>query len=48
MRDDRNLADYSHLAKEDDLLIPTTELQIIVTSLISDAKLYFLERNIEI
>lgn len=48
MRDDRNLADYSHSAKEDDLLLSTTEIQDVVTNLISDTQAYFVERNVRI
>ena len=48
MRDDRNLADYSHLAREDDLLIPADETQDIVSELIVDAKKYFATKNIQL
>lgn len=40
LRDDRNLADYSHLAQERDLLLPQAECEILVTDFIRDARTY--------
>jgi hypothetical protein len=38
LRDDRNLADYNHLAKESDLLVSVFEAEKVVTDFINDAK----------
>lgn len=40
LRDDRNLADYSHLAQESDLLIAADDAAILVEEFIRDAKVF--------
>lgn len=46
MRDDRNLADYSHLGREADLLISPDDMQRVVGEFIADAKSYLGARGI--
>ena len=48
MRDDRNLADYSHLATESDLLIPVEEMHLIVTNFLADAGAWLDSMNVKI
>lgn len=40
LREDRNLADYSHLAKESDLVIAVPDARVLVTNFLADAKTY--------
>jgi hypothetical protein len=40
LRDDRNLADYSHLASETDLLISVIDAENLVTNFLTHAKKY--------
>jgi hypothetical protein len=40
LRDDRNLADYSHVAIESDLVIPIADAKAFVTAFISDARIF--------
>lgn len=46
MRDDRNLADYSHLGKEADLLIKPEDMQRAVADFIADSKSYLRARSV--
>lgn len=46
MRDDRNLADYSHLGDEGDLLIKPDDMQKVVTDFMNDAKSYLIARGV--
>lgn len=46
LRDDRNLADYSHLAKENDLLDKPDAAQAFVESFVSDAKTLLTSKGI--
>lgn len=46
LRDDRNLADYSHLAVETDLVRPVNEYQQIVTEFIDHARTYLVARGV--
>ena len=46
LRDDRNLADYSHLAHETDLLITPDDAQTLVTEFISDSRKFLMDRGI--
>jgi len=48
LRDDRNLADYNHLAKIEDLLLSVEESERLVTDLFSDAKNYFTSSGINL
>ncbi|SAK85585.1 hypothetical protein [Caballeronia ptereochthonis] len=48
LRDDRNLADYSHLANENDLLISIAEAKTVVSQLLNDAKKFLSENGITI
>jgi hypothetical protein len=40
LREDRNLADYNHLAQETDLLVSPSDYEIMVTGFIQDAVQY--------
>ena len=40
LRDDRNLADYSHLGREDDLFASTSDLEIMVETFLIDCSDY--------
>lgn len=46
LREDRNLADYSHLANLGDLLISTAECEVLVTQLMVDAKAFLVTKGI--
>lgn len=46
LRDDRNLADYNHLAIETDLLIPVADCEILVTEFLRDAKAYLIAEGV--
>lgn len=46
LRDDRNLADYSHLASEVDLLIPIAESEDLVRSFLADARTYLIAQGV--
>lgn len=46
LRDDRNLADYNHLAIEGDLLIPLAECEILVADFVRDAKAYLIAEGV--
>lgn len=48
LRDDRNLADYSHLANEGDLIRPANEYQQIVEQFINDARDYLVGRGVQL
>ena len=40
LRDDRNLCDYSHMARETDLLVPLPNVEALVTLFINDIRSY--------
>jgi hypothetical protein len=46
LRDDRNLADYSHLAAESDLLLSVIEAEKVVSELLADAKKFLTDSGI--
>ena len=46
LRDDRNLADYSHLGKEEDLFATTKELEQKVEEFLTDSKNYLKDAGI--
>jgi len=46
LRDDRNLADYSHLAVEADLVRPANDYQQIVAEFIDHAQTYLVARGV--
>jgi len=46
LRDDRNLADYSHLGKAEDLFTTTQELEEMVEGFIEDCKSYLIAAGI--
>ena len=46
LRDDRNLADYSHLARESDLLMSLNDYGVLVDSFIKDARAYLVSQGI--
>ncbi|WP_433899268.1 hypothetical protein [Pseudomonas sp. PSE1(2024)] len=48
LRDDRNLADYSHSAVEEDLLHPVESARRMVTDFINDAKKFLIANGVEI
>jgi hypothetical protein len=48
MRDDRNLADYSHLATERDLLITVDEMEKTVEEFVRDAKNFLVAKGISL
>lgn len=48
LRDDRNLADYSHLGKAEDLFAPTQELEEMVENFLSDCKNYLIAAGINL
>jgi len=48
LRDDRNLADYSHLAKESDLLIPCDDVESMANDFITDAKAFLKNLGLQI
>lgn len=48
LRDDRNLADYSHSAVEEDLLHTVGSVREMVTQFISDAKKYLLANGVQV
>lgn len=48
LRDDRNLADYSHLAKEIDLVIPVSESESLVRDFIADVRSYLLNKGVQL
>jgi hypothetical protein len=45
LREDRNLADYNHLAVEGDLVIPPTDYELIVRDFINEARNYLVNRG---
>jgi hypothetical protein len=48
LRDDRNLADYSHLGKEEDLFATTKELEQKVEDFLADSKYYLNKAGITV
>lgn len=46
LRDDRNLADYSHLGQESDLLLSVFEAEKVVSDLMIDAKKFLTDNGI--
>lgn len=48
LRDDRNLADYSHLAVESDLLIPTNDAHELVTNFINDSRDFLKSKGVNL
>jgi hypothetical protein len=48
LRDDRNLADYSHSAVEDDLLHTVESARTMVTGFISDAKKFLMANGVQL
>ena len=46
LRDDRNLADYSHVADESDLVVSIVEAEILVECFCKDAKDYVKKRGV--
>jgi hypothetical protein len=48
LRDDRNLADYSHLAVEEDLLGSTEDATALVTKFMNDIKVFLIARGVEL
>ncbi|MCF9019713.1 MULTISPECIES: hypothetical protein [Pseudomonas syringae group] len=48
LRDDRNLADYSHSAVEEDLLGATEETTVLVTNFMNDVKAFLIERGVDL
>lgn len=46
LRDDRNLADYNHLAAEVDLLIPAADCEDVVADFLRDAKAYLIAEGV--
>lgn len=48
MRDDRNLADYSHLGTESDLLIKPDDMQLLVSDFIKDSEKFLSDKGIDL
>jgi hypothetical protein len=48
LRDDRNLADYSHHGKADDLFVTTQELEEQVEQFINDCKVYLIAAGVNL
>ena len=48
LRDDRNLADYSHVADESDLVVSIAEAEHLVATFCEDAKDYLKERGVSL
>ena len=48
LREDRNLADYSHLAKESDLLISVGDAEELVTDFVKDAKEFLVSKGVTV
>lgn len=48
LRDDRNLADYSHLGKAEDLFATTQELEEMVENFLTDCKTYLITAGISL
>lgn len=48
LRDDRNLCDYSHIATENDLLITVADARALVTTFMSDAKKFLLDKGVQL
>ena len=46
LRDDRNLADYSHLGKVEHLLIDQTDIEELVNNFLNDCKNYLTEAGV--
>jgi hypothetical protein len=47
LRDDRNIADYDHLAAEDDLLYSPTDAEAMVADFVRDARDYLAQRGVK-
>lgn len=48
LREDRNLADYNHLANEGDLLAPAQEYSELVGKFLIHVKTYLIERGVDL
>lgn len=48
LRDDRNLADYSHLEQEADLLIPVEDAETLVTEFTADARTFLKDAGLNV
>jgi len=48
IRDDRNIADYDHLASENDLTLTQDEVEKIVTDFIGDVRTFLINRGISL
>lgn len=48
LREDRNLSDYDHTAKQEDLALSIQTAENLVSSFISDSKKFFKEKNLNI
>lgn len=46
LREDRNLADYSHLAIEPDLIIPVIDAEQLVTDFLNDARAFLVSKGV--
>lgn len=48
LREDRNLADYSHLARESDLVVPVALASVLVEEFIDDARQYLNSKGLQL
>lgn len=48
LREDRNLSDYDHTAKESDLVLTQDEADLIVTNFLDDARVYLVSRGVSL
>lgn len=48
LRDDRNLADYNHLAIESELVLSQSDCELLVKAFLSDAKIYLNSEGVEL
>jgi len=48
LREDRNLCDYDHTAKEDDLVLGRPDTKVLIEKLLQDVKTYMLSRGVRL